>query len=142
MESTRLGLILDSDYLIAAERQGQSILQILEQIAVAHGGIDLGISVIAVAELTHGAYRTKAHARQRHRLAFIDRLSKTIPVYPVTLEIARSAGRLEGELAGRGFTITFEDLAVGVTALQLGFGVATMNRRHYELIPGLDIVSI
>ena len=65
-----------------------------------------------------------------------------IPVYPVTLGIARLVGRLEGELANRGFTMAFEDLAVGVTAMQLGFGVATMNRKHYELIPGLNIVSI
>jgi len=137
-----VGLILDSDYLIAGERQGLSVLQILEQIVATHGGIELGISVITVAELMHGAYRAKEHARQQRRLAFIDRLCKDVPVYPITLEIARHVGRLEGELADRGFTMAFEDLAVGITALQLGFGVATMNRRHYELIPGLNVVSI
>jgi predicted nucleic acid-binding protein len=137
-----VGLILDSDYLIAGERQGLSILQILERVEAAFGVVDLGISVITVAELMHGAYRAKEQARQQRRLAFIDRLCKDIPVYPVTLGIARLVGRLEGELANRGFTMAFEDLAVGVTALQLGFGVATMNRRHYELIHGLSIVSL
>lgn len=135
-------MILDSDYLIAGERQGFSVLQILERIEAAFGGVDLGISVITVAELMHGAYRAKEPARQQRRLAFIDRLCMDIPVYPVTLGIARLVGRLEGELANRGFTMAFEDLAVGVTAMQLGFGVATMNRKHYELIPGLNIVSI
>jgi predicted nucleic acid-binding protein len=135
-------VILDSDYLIAGERQGFSVLQILERIEAAFGGVDLGISVITVAELTHGAYRAKEQARQQRRLAFIDRLCMDIPVYPVTLGIARLVGRLEGELANRGFTLAFEDLAVGVTAMQLGFGVATMNRKHYELIPGLNVVSI
>jgi predicted nucleic acid-binding protein len=137
-----VGVILDSDYLIAGERQGFSVLQILERIEAAFGGVDLGISVITVAELMHGAYRAKEPARQQRRLAFIDRLCMDIPVYPVTLGIARLVGRLEGELANRGFTMAFEDLAVGVTAMQLGFGVATMNRKHYELIPGLNIVSI
>ena len=137
-----MGVILDSDYLIAGERQGFSVLQILERIEAAFGGGDLGISVITVAELMHGAYRAKEPARQQRRLAFIDRLCMDIPVYPVTLGIARLVGRLEGELANRGFTMAFEDLAVGVTAMQLGFGVATMNRKHYELIPGLNIVSI
>lgn len=137
-----MGVILDSDYLIAGERQGFSVLQILERIEAAFGGVDLGISVITVAELMHGAYRAKEPARQQRRLAFIDRLCMDIPVYPVTLGIARLVGRLEGELANRGFTMAFEDLAVGVTAMQLGFGVATMNRKHYELIPGLNIVSI
>jgi predicted nucleic acid-binding protein len=137
-----VGLILDSDYLIAGERQGLSVLQILERIEAVFGGVDLGISVVTVAELMHGAYRAKEQARQQRRLAFLDRLCNGIPVYPVTLEVARRVGRLEGELANRGFTMAFEDLAVGVTALQLSYGVATMNRRHYELIPGLNIVSI
>lgn len=137
-----MGVILDSDYLIAGERQGFSVLQILERIEATFGGVDLGISVITVAELMHGAYRAKEQARQQRRLAFIDRLCADIPVYPVTLGIARLVGRLEGELANRGFTMAFEDLAVGVTAMQLGFGVATMNRKHYELIPGLNVVSI
>ena len=135
-------MILDSDYLIAGERQGLSVLQILERIEAAFGGVDLGISVVTVAELMHGAYRAKEQARQQRRLNFIDRLCMDIPVYPVTLGIARLVGRLEGELANRGFTMAFEDLAVGVTALQLGFGVATMNRKHYELIPDLNIISI
>ena len=137
-----MGLILDSDYLIAGEREGLSVLKILERIEAGFGGVDLGISVITVAELMHGAYRAKEQARQQRRLAFIDRLSRDVPVYPVTLEIARRVGKLEGELANRGFTMSFEDLAVGVTALQLGYSVATMNRRHYELIPGLNVVSI
>jgi predicted nucleic acid-binding protein len=51
-------------------------------------------------------------------------------------------GRLEGELASLGFTMSFEDLAIGVTALQLGFEVATLNVKHYKLIPGLKVISI
>ena len=57
-----MGVILDSDYLIAGERQGFSVLQILERIEAAFGGVDLGISVITVAELMHGAYRAKEPA--------------------------------------------------------------------------------
>jgi predicted nucleic acid-binding protein len=32
-------------------------------------------------------------------------------------------------------------LAIGVTALHLGFDVATLNIRHFQKIPGLKIVS-
>jgi predicted nucleic acid-binding protein len=51
-------------------------------------------------------------------------------------------GRLEGELASLGFSMSFEDLAIGVTGLQLGFEVATLNVKHYKLIPGLKVISI
>jgi len=29
---------------------------------------------------------------------------------------------------------------IGVTALELGYSVATTNVRHFQMIPGLDIV--
>ncbi|MGA2216170.1 MAG: PIN domain-containing protein [Bryobacteraceae bacterium] len=137
-----MGLILDSTFLIAAERQGKSVLQILEQIEAAFGAVDVGISVIAVAELVHGAYRAQDEARKQRRLRFIERLSTDVPVYPVTLGIARMVGRMEGELAGQGVSVAFEDLAIGATALALGFDVATANLRHFQSIPELKVVAI
>jgi len=137
-----VGLILDSTYLIAAERQGKSVLQILEQIEAAVGVVDLGISVVAVAELVHGAYRAQDEARKQRRLKFIERLCADIPVYPLTLGIARMVGQLEGELAGQGVSVAFEDLAIGATALALGFDVATANVRHFKSIPGLKVSAV
>ena len=137
-----MGLILDSSVIIAAERQGRSVRQILEQIRTAHGEIDIGLSVVTIAELVHGAYRAKEDARKHRRLAFIDRLCSDVPVHPITVEIARRIGRIEGEQATQGNTIAFEDLAIGVTALYLGFDVATINVRHFQRIPGLTVVTI
>jgi predicted nucleic acid-binding protein len=50
-------------------------------------------------------------------------------------------GRIEGQQAAQSIVIAFEDLAIGVTALQLGFDVATLNVRHFRLIPGLNVVQ-
>lgn len=50
-----MGLILDSSVVIAAERRGCTVLEILEQIKASHGEIDIGLSVVTVAELIHGA---------------------------------------------------------------------------------------
>jgi hypothetical protein len=63
------------------------------------------------------------------------------PHYPVTLEIAKLAGKIEGEQAARGVSISFEDLLIGTTALYLGYSVATLNSRHFRLIPGLSVVQ-
>ena len=136
-----MGLILDSTYLIAAERQGKSVLNILEQVEATFGAVDVGISVVAVAELMHGAYRAQDESRKQRRLRFLDRLCAEIPVYPVNLVIARAMGRMEGELAARGVSVSFEDLAIGVTALSLGFDVATANVRHFRSIPGLKVAA-
>src|ERR1022692_3460754 len=53
---------------------------------------------------------------------------------------ARLAGRIEGEQAAQGVSIAFEDLLIAATALQLGFGVATGNLRHFRVVPGLSVV--
>lgn len=137
-----MGLILDSSVIVAAERRGRDVGQILEQIRAAYGEIEVGLSVVTVAELTHGAYRTKNDARQKRRLSFIDELCRDVPIHPVTLAIARSIGRIEGQQAAQGISFSFEDLAIGVTALELGFDVATLNVRHFQQIPGLKIVSM
>jgi tRNA(fMet)-specific endonuclease VapC len=136
-----VGLILDSSVVIAAERRGHTVRQILEQIQASHGNIDIGLSVVTIAELVHGAYRANTEADRLRRLAFIDRLCSDVPVHPVTVEVARLVGRIEAEQSARGVAIAFEDLVIGVTALQLGFDIATYDVRHFQLIPNLKVVA-
>jgi len=131
-----MGLIFDSSIVIAAERKGLSVREILEQFKASHGETEIGLSVVTIAELVHGAYRTKDESRKLRRLAFVDRLCRDIPVYPVTVEIARIVGRIEGQQAALGFTLAFEDLAIGVTALQLGYEIVTYNEK--DLSSSLD----
>lgn len=70
----------------------------------------------------------------------MDELIRDVPVYPITIETAKLAGRIEGTQASQGITIAFEDLLIAATALQLGFGVATGNVRHFEQVPDLKVV--
>lgn len=142
MEPTALGLVLDSSVLIAAERRGHTVPQILEQIRAAFGEIPTAVSVVSIAELEHGAYRARDAERQTRRLKFIRHLINGVSMRPVTLEIARLAGRIDGEQQSIGVKIGFEDLLIGATALQLRFDVATLNDRDFRKIPGLSIVSL
>jgi predicted nucleic acid-binding protein len=141
MESAPMGLIFDSSVMIVAERKGLTVLEALEQFKVDLGETEIGLSVVTIAELMHGAYRANEEPRKQRRLAFIDRLCLDVPVYPVTLETARMVGRIEGEQAALGFTLAFEDLAIGVTAAQLGYGIVTHNEKHFNIIPGQLIVK-
>jgi predicted nucleic acid-binding protein len=135
-----VGLILDSTVVIAGERRGHTVRQILEQIKTFAGEVEVGLSVVTIVELTHGIQRADTEERRLRRQAFVDELTRDVPVHPLTIEIAKRAGRIEGERAAKGVSITFEDLLIAATALQLGFGVATGNVRHFELIPGLTVV--
>lgn len=78
----------------------------------------------------------------KSRLEFIERLASDIPVYPVSLDIARLAGRIEGQQESKGIQIAFEDLLIGSTALHLNYTLATLNVRHFRQVPGLTIVQL
>jgi predicted nucleic acid-binding protein len=72
----------------------------------------------------------------------MDDLFQAIPVYPVTFDIARLAARIGGEAQRKSVAIPFQDLVIGVTALQFNYAVATLNVRHFQMIPGLAVTSL
>jgi predicted nucleic acid-binding protein len=137
-----VGLILDTSILIASERRRESVGEILSRVRALHGEIDIALSAVSVVELTHGIYRARNDADRERRRVFSQGIFQDIIVHPVSLEIAQLAGKVEGEQAAQGVAIAFEDLVIGATALHLGFDVATLNVKHFQLIPGLKIVTL
>lgn len=115
--------------------------RILESLKASAGEQEIGLSVVSIAELVHGAYRARNAEQQTNRLEFIERLCSDVPVYPVTLEIARIAGRIEGQQQSKGIQLAFEDLLIGGTALHLGYELMTSNLRDFQRIPGLTVVE-
>jgi tRNA(fMet)-specific endonuclease VapC len=136
-----MGLILDSSVLIAAERMGRNARQALAEIAVRAAGEDVALSVMTVLELAHGAARANTPQRKATRQQFIHELMAAVPVHPVTAPVALRAGQIDGESTARGVTLPLSDLLIGVTALDLGYRIATGNVRHFRAIPGVSVVT-
>jgi predicted nucleic acid-binding protein len=137
-----LGLILDTGILIASERRGDGVEDVLRYILKAKGEIDVAISAVSVVELTHGIYRAKSEIDRERRRTFTESVFQGLVVQSVTLEIAQLAGQIEGEQASIGNSIPFEDLLIGATAISLGYEVASLNVRHFARIPGLQLAGI
>ncbi len=116
--------------------------EILKRVHARYGETESGLSAITIVELTHGIYRARSDADRERRRLFTEELCRDLTVHPVTLEIAQLAGKIEGEQAGHGVSIAFEDLLIGSTALHLGYAVVTLNTRHFRLIPGLSVVHL
>ncbi len=131
-----MGLILDSSVLISAERQGKNARQMLTSIADKIVETEVGISVVTLVELAHGAARADTPERRANRQNFIAELLTAMPIHPVTVSLALRTGQLDGENQARGVRIPLSDLLIGVTALELGFSVATANLRHFRQVPG------
>jgi predicted nucleic acid-binding protein len=137
-----MGLILDSSLVIAAERRGDMVEQLIARVIGATGDQDAALSAIGLTELVHGIYRAKSPEIRRRREAFINELLADLTVYPYTKETALVAGKIDGEQQSQGVVIPFGDLLIGATALVLGFQVATSNLRDFRRIPGLTVIQL
>ena len=137
-----MGLILDSSVLIAAERKGRNARQALAEIAVRATGEDVAVSVVTLIELAHGVARANTPQRKATRQQFLNELIAALPVHPVTVPVALRAGQIDGENTAQGIRLALSDLLIGVTALELGYRVATGNVRHFQMVPGLGIVPL
>ena len=134
-----MGLILDSSVVIAAERRGDTVEKLIEQVISLTGDQDAALSSVGLTELAHGIYRAQTPEIRLSRQSFVEALLRVLTVYPYTKATALLGARIDGEQQAKGLTIPFADLLIGVTALELGFSVLTVNLRHFRLIPGLKV---
>jgi tRNA(fMet)-specific endonuclease VapC len=97
-----VGLIIDSSVLIAGERRGETVKRLMLHVQQAHGNLSTAVSAVSIVELTHGIYRAQTEAHRQRRRIFVEGVCRDMAVYPLTLEIAQLAGRIEGEQVARG----------------------------------------
>jgi tRNA(fMet)-specific endonuclease VapC len=129
-----LAVLIDTDLLVAQERDGAAI----ETLA---GDEERAISVITVSELLHGVHRARG-ARRARRLAFVEHMLAQLEAVPITEQVARVHAEIWAQLAGRGAVIGSHDLRIAGTALAHGFGVATRKGRDFGRVPGLRVLAL
>jgi predicted nucleic acid-binding protein len=66
----------------------------------------------------------------------------SVSLLPIDDEVCRIFGRERGRLRRQGLTIGDFDLMIGATCLRHRLQICTNNRRHFEAVDGLSIVSI
>jgi tRNA(fMet)-specific endonuclease VapC len=137
-----MGIVFDSTIFIAGERTGQTARQILTDLAKRFPSEQTAISVVTLIELAHGAARADSVSRKTARWNFLNELMSALPIQPITVSIALRAGQIDGENAAKGIRLALSDLLIGVTALELGFAVASANLRHFQMVPGLRVVTV
>jgi predicted nucleic acid-binding protein len=142
METTVLGIVLDSSAVIAAERRQLDLADFVEKILHAHGPAELSLSPLTVAELVHGIFRAKTPEASARRRAYIQELIALVPVHPMTTRTAWLAGQIEGEEAAKGNVLPLNDLLIAAAAIEQGYAVLTHNVRHFNKIPGLTVLAL
>jgi predicted nucleic acid-binding protein len=64
-----------------------------------------------------------------------------LPVHPVTKQTGWLVGQIQGQEAAKGNVLPFNDLLIAAAAIEQGYAVLTGNLRHFQKIPGLQVIS-
>jgi tRNA(fMet)-specific endonuclease VapC len=131
-----MAIILDADVIIKGERGNFDLIAWLD----AQTGQDLEIAAITVAELWHGIERaTATHRAKRER--YLRTIVERLEPIPYTEITALIHARLWAQLESSGKRIGAHDLILAAAALERDSVVATFNKRHFSVVPGLRVIE-
>lgn len=128
-------MILDSTFLIDVLRGSSDVSELIEELDAS--GTPL-VSALTVMELYEGVQLAETSDAER---AAVEALLDDIDSVPFDSECAIRAGQLLVELSRVGEPIDETDVMIAATALVHERPVVTRNVKHFERVPGLDVVS-
>ncbi len=137
-----MGLVVDSSVLIAGEREKRPVSQLLASLSADYSETKFLLSSISVMELEHGWHRANTPEIAAKRRRYLDELMAILPVEPFTREMGILAAKVDADMKRTGLAIATADLLIGVTALHYGYAIGTRNVRHFQMIPGLRVLSL
>jgi tRNA(fMet)-specific endonuclease VapC len=143
-----VGTVLDTTIFIELERAARAsdaerpTAEIAERLETKLGeNEEVAIAAITASELLHGVHRA-GEAHRARREAFVEATLAAFPTLAFDLLVARVYARLWAGLALSGSDIGAHDRLVAATAIAAGWRVGTANLRHFDRVPGLDVVSV
>jgi len=121
-------IIVDTGVIICHLRNLPGVKRLLVRVAE---HTPLAIAAISAVEIWQGAKPAEA---EKTRL-----LLQGFKVIPLDEHLAEQAGCLAYRLRTKGFIIGLADAVIGATAHHLEAPVLTTNRKHFEIIPDLEV---
>ena len=127
--------LVDTDWVIDHLHEHDQVVRRLEELAPE----GIGLSVVSLAELYEGVfYSTTPQDNEKVLQDFLD----GVEVLTLDDSICRIFARERGRLRAAGMLIGDFDLLIGSTAICYNLTLLTNNRRHFERLDGLSIISV
>ena len=128
--------LIDTDWVIDHLRQVGTVSRRLEDLAPE----GLALSIVSLAEIYEGVYYSRDPARSEEVLnQFLD---PDLDILTIDEETCQLFGRERGWLRQQGMSIGDMDLFIAATCLRHNLTLLSNNRRHFELVDGLEIISV
>ena len=131
----KVAYLIDTDWIIDYLNDREPVASRLEELR----GEGIGVSIISLAELYEGVYGSRSQEDSEMKLLG---LLSGITILGIDDGICRIFGRERGELRKRGLLIGDLDLFIASTSLYYELPLCTNNRRHYERLESLNVISI
>lgn len=128
-----MGLILDTNFIIVAEREARrGLTATIDHFFASRSLETFHITFTVAGELACGQSATPKQDWER--------LCRPYPILPWSSDISWQYGEIYRALAAKGRLIGTNDLWIAATALVHGMGVVTNNVDEFSRVPGLMVV--
>ena len=127
--------LVDTDWAIDHLHRVSRVVLRLEELA----SEGLGLSIISLAELYDGVLGSSDPQRDEQ---FLRTFLSAVEVVNLDESICRIFAEERGRLRAAGTLISDFDLLIGATAVRHNLTLLTNNRRHFERMPDLNIISV
>ena len=128
--------LIDTDWVINHLKGEKRVVRKLEELAPE----GMAMSVISLAEIYEGVYYSRDPAKSRQLLK--EFLAPDLKVLNVDEEVCKIFGRERGKLRQQNRMISDFDLLIASTCLYYNLTLLTNNRRHFDMVEGLNIFSL
>lgn len=130
-----LRYLVDSDWAIEYMHQREPIAGRLGEFVYS----GLGLSIVSLAELYEGEFRSRNPEREA---LLLREFLLGVEIVPLDETICRIFARERSRLRASGDIIGDMDILIGATALRHDLTLLSNNRRHFERLDGLRIISV
>ncbi len=129
-----MGLILDTNFIIVAEREAKrGLTTTVDRFLANHPNETFYITFTVAGELACGQ---SASPRRDW-----ERICRPYPVLPWSNDVSWQYGEIYRSLEPRGKLSGTNDMWIAATALVHGMGVVTNNVDEFKRVPGLTVVA-
>ena len=127
--------LVDTDWAIDHLHNVSRVVLRLEELA----SEGLGLSIISLAELYDGVLGSGNPQRDEQ---FLKTFLAAVEVVHLDESICHIFAEERGRLRAAGTPVSDLDLLIGATAIRHNLTLLTNNRRHFERMPDLSIISV
>ena len=124
--------LLDTNVIVEMLRGNRKVIGQIER----HGRQNCFISEITIAELYYGAIKSE-NSKHLDDIEIIESLFQIVPLYPSFLDYAK----IRHHLTSTGLGIDTFDMLIGASAVQGNYVLITHNKKHFSLIPKLQLAD-